>query len=58
MSSFTNVTFDEIKVGQSLTVSRTISRNDVEALTFVSRDIDEAMSSMSRFPIASNPPSP
>jgi len=42
MSSFTNVTFDEIKVGQSLTVSRTISRNDIEALTFVSGDIDEA----------------
>ncbi len=42
MSSFTNVIFDEIKVGQSLTVSRTISRTDVEALTLVSGDIDEA----------------
>jgi phosphate acetyltransferase len=42
MSSFTNVTFDEIEVGQSLTVSRTISRTDVEALTLVSGDIDEA----------------
>ncbi|MGE5239331.1 MAG: bifunctional enoyl-CoA hydratase/phosphate acetyltransferase, partial [Chloroflexota bacterium] len=42
MSSFTNVTFDEIGVGQSLTVSRTISRTDVEALTLVSGDIDEA----------------
>ena len=41
MTSFTNVTFDEIKTGQSLTVSRTISRNDIEALTFVSGDIDE-----------------
>jgi len=42
MSSFTNLTFDEIKIGQSLTVSRTISRYDIEALTFVSGDIDEA----------------
>ena len=42
MTSFTNVIFDEIKIGQSLTVSRTISRNDIEALTFVSGDIDEA----------------
>jgi phosphotransacetylase/acyl dehydratase len=42
MSSFTNVTFDEINVGQSLTVSRTMSRTDIEALTFVSGDIDEA----------------
>jgi phosphate acetyltransferase len=42
MTSFTNVVFDEIKVGQSLTVSRTISRTDIEALTFVSGDIDEA----------------
>jgi phosphate acetyltransferase len=36
------VTFDEINVGQSLTVSRTMSRTDIEALTFVSGDIDEA----------------
>jgi len=42
MTSFTNVIFDEIKIGQSLTVSRTISRTDIEALTFVSGDIDEA----------------
>lgn len=41
MSSFTNTTFDEIEVGQSLTVSRTISRTDVDALNFVSGDIDE-----------------
>jgi len=39
---FTNVTFDEIEIGKTLTVSRTISRNDIEALTFVSGDIDEA----------------
>jgi len=42
VSSFTNVTFDEIAAGQSLTVSRTISRSDIEALNFVSGDIDEA----------------
>jgi phosphate acetyltransferase len=41
MSSFTNITFGEITIGQSLTVSRTVSRPDVEALTFVSGDIDE-----------------
>jgi phosphate acetyltransferase len=39
---FTNVTFDEIEIGKTLAVSRTISRNDIEALTFVSGDIDEA----------------
>ena len=42
MSSFTNVIFDEIKIGQSLTVSRTLSRTDIESLTLVSGDIDEA----------------
>jgi phosphate acetyltransferase len=42
VSSFSNVTFDEIEVGKSLSVSRTISRTDIEALTFVSGDIDEA----------------
>src|SRR5512139_2121102 len=36
------MTFDEIAVGQSLTVSRTVSRTDIEALTFVSGDIDES----------------
>jgi phosphate acetyltransferase len=41
MSAFSNTTFDEIKIGQSLTVSRTISRTDVDALSFVSGDIDE-----------------
>jgi phosphotransacetylase/acyl dehydratase len=55
MSSFTNVTFDEIKVGQSLTVSRTISRNDIEALTFVSGDIDEAH--VEQEPVADRVPS-
>lgn len=42
MSSFSNVIFDEIKIGQSLTVSRTMSRTDIESLTLVSGDIDEA----------------
>ncbi len=42
MNSFTNVTFDEIEVGRSLTVSRTISRTDVDAMALVSGDIDEA----------------
>jgi phosphate acetyltransferase len=42
MSSFTNVVFDEIRIGQSLTVSRTISRTDIESLNLVSGDIDEA----------------
>lgn len=41
MSSFTNVIFDEIAVGRSLTVSRTISRTDIESLALVSGDIDE-----------------
>ncbi len=41
MNSFTNTTFDEIKVGQPFTVSRTISRTDVDAMSFVSGDIDE-----------------
>jgi len=41
MTAFTNVTFDELTVGQSLTVSRIISRTDIEALSFVSGDIDE-----------------
>ncbi len=40
MNAYTNVTFDEIMVGQSLAVSRTISRTDIEALGFVSGDID------------------
>jgi len=42
MSSFTNTTFDEIQVGRTLTVSRTLSRTDIEALTLVSGDIDQA----------------
>lgn len=40
MSSLTNVTYDEIKVGQSITVSRTLSTMDIEALAFTSGDVD------------------
>lgn len=42
MNAFTNTPFDEIAIGQTLTVSRTVSRPDIEALSFVSGDIDEA----------------
>jgi phosphate acetyltransferase len=42
VNAFTNVPFDEIEVGRSLSVSRTMSRPDIEALTFVSGDIDAA----------------
>lgn len=40
MTPLTNVTFDELKVGQSLTVSRTLSKMDIEALAFTSGDVD------------------
>jgi phosphate acetyltransferase len=40
MNSFTNTTFDEIEVGQTITVSRTVFRTDLEALYFVSGDIN------------------
>lgn len=42
MNDFTNMTYDEIEIGQTLTVSRTLARTDIEALTFVSGDIDES----------------
>jgi phosphotransacetylase len=42
MTGFANVPFDQIEVGQSLSVSRTVSRPDLEALTFVSGDIDSS----------------
>jgi len=42
MNSFINATFDEIAIGRSLAVSRTISRTDIEAFAFVSGDIDES----------------
>ncbi len=40
MTALTNVTFDELKIGQSITVSRTLSRTDIEALAFTSGDVD------------------
>ncbi len=42
MNSFRNTTFDEIQPGRSCSVTRTLSRTDIEALTLVSGDIDEA----------------
>jgi len=38
--TFSNTTFDKIKVGHTEKVSRTLSRNDIEALAFVSGDLD------------------
>ena len=40
MDSYINQTYDEIPVGATLTVSRRLSRADVEALTLVSGDLD------------------
>ena len=40
MSSFGNRTYDEIEVGATVTVSRLLSRTDVETLAFVSGDVD------------------
>ncbi len=40
MTALTNVTFDEIKIGQSITVSRHLSQTDIEALAFTSGDVD------------------
>jgi len=42
VSNFSNVPFDAIEVGRSLTISRTLSRTDIDSLTLVSGDIDEA----------------
>jgi hypothetical protein len=39
---FSNVPFDAIEVSRSLSVSRTMTRTDIEALTFVSGEIDAA----------------
>jgi len=41
MNSFSNRTFDEIEAGTSFSVSRTVSRTDIDALAFVSGDLDE-----------------
>ncbi|HVJ17836.1 MAG TPA: hypothetical protein VM686_20585, partial [Polyangiaceae bacterium] len=40
MESFTNRTFDEIRVGETLTVSHRLSPMEVEALALVSGDLD------------------
>src|SRR5262245_1213272 len=40
MSTFSNTTFDKIRLGQTESVSRTLSRSDIEALAFVSGDLD------------------
>lgn len=40
MDSYINQTYDEISVGATLSLSRRLSRTDVEALTLVSGDID------------------
>ena len=40
MTSLTNTTYAEIKIGQSITVSRQLSKMDIEALAFTSGDVD------------------
>ena len=40
MDHFTNKTFDEIQVGETLTRLHRLSRPDMEALAFVSGDVD------------------
>src|ERR1041384_951817 len=40
MQTFSNRTFDEIQVGETLTLSRQLSEIDVEALSLVSGDVD------------------
>ena len=40
MESLTNVTFDEIKIGDKATVKRRLSKTEVEALALVGGDVD------------------
>ncbi|MCP4283347.1 MAG: bifunctional enoyl-CoA hydratase/phosphate acetyltransferase [Gammaproteobacteria bacterium] len=40
MASFTNLTFDEIEIGQSESITRLVSAADIEALALVSGDVD------------------
>ena len=40
MRSFTNITYDELQVGSTATVSRRISQTEVDALALVSGDVD------------------
>src|SRR5512139_336989 len=39
-TSYRNVTFDEIEIGATATVSRPVTHTEVEALTLVSGDVD------------------
>jgi phosphate acetyltransferase len=52
MTSFSNVPFEAIEVGQTLSVSRTMTRTDIESLTFVSGDIDAAQVELAQGPDA------
>jgi len=40
MTGFQNVTFDEIKIGQTVTVSRPVTETEVGAMALVSGDVD------------------
>ena len=40
LRSFTNITYDELQVGSTATVSRRISQTEVDALALVSGDVD------------------
>src|SRR3954471_5943731 len=40
MQSLTNVTFDEIKIGDTATIKRRLSKTEVEALALVGGDVD------------------
>ena len=39
-SNLANVTFDEIELGSSASLSRTLSQTDIEVLAIVSGDVD------------------
>nr|MCU0898324.1 hypothetical protein [Burkholderiales bacterium] len=39
-TSYSNVTFDEIEIGATASVSRPVTHTEVEALTLVSGDVD------------------
>ncbi|MFM2445861.1 MAG: hypothetical protein RI936_308, partial [Pseudomonadota bacterium] len=40
MHAISNIPFDEIELGRPLSVTRTLSKTDIEALAFASGDID------------------
>lgn len=40
MHAISNIPFDEIEIGRPLSVTRTLSKTDIEALAFASGDID------------------